>query len=190
MGAHIDAPGMGLFGATDFGGGMLAAALEEAEAKDAAFDSKGEGGAIATIVNQPPPAASAAAAAAAAAVPDAPLPGATMPGAVGPSPGPPGGRPPGYAVGTQAVGSASRGAMSLLASVGVAAAAGYLTKDPKVAAAGFLATGSALNLAHGQAASASPDPAARVDATWSTAASLVGLGLAAYLGYSHYKDRK
>jgi len=87
-------------------------------------------------------------------------------------------------------GSRSRAAGALLTSVGVGAGLGLYLKDPKAAAAGFLATGSLFNLAHGQTLSKSPAPEMRTEGLFTTGAAVVGLGIAAYFGYGIYKETK
>ena len=188
MGQHVDVPGMGILGGSDFSNGdMVLSAIEEADERHAAFDAEQIDGeaAVPRVVQQtsrtPMPSA-----AASSAVPDPAGPAAS---------GTPGGRPPGYAVGTQhpsqtGMGSASAAAGSLLASLGAAAGAGYYFKDPKAAAAGFLVTGSALNLYHGQSAAKDPNPAVAQEGTWSTVAAAIGLGLGCYLAYGVYKGSK
>lgn len=183
MGTHVDVPGMGILGSSDFANGdMVLSAIEEADERHAAFDAEQQGeAAIPRVAQQTSRAA------------DIPSPMVSaVPDPVGPttSAGPPGGRPPGYAVGTQHPGSASAAAGSLLASLGAAAGAGYYFKDPKAAAAGFLVTGSALNLYHGQSAAKDPNPAVAQEGTWSTVAAAIGLGLGCYLAYGVYKGSK
>lgn len=185
MGAHVDVPGMGILGGSDFSeGDMVLAAIEEADERHAAFEAEQEGsGAPLPLVAQGP--SRAPMPSAPSAVPDP----VGSPATGGPSI--PGGRPPGYAVGTQlGSGSASAAAGSLLASLGAAAGAGYYFKDPKAAAAGFLVTGSALNLYHGQSAAKNPNPAVAQEGTWSTVAAAIGLGLGCYLAYGVYKGSK
>lgn len=187
MGTHVDVPGMGILGGSDFSNGdMVLSAIEEADERHAAFDAEqqGEGVTIPRVAQQ-----SRSVSMPSAAAPPSPIPdpvGIAVPS----GPVPPGGRPPGYAVGTQHPGSASAGAGSLLASLGAAAASGFYFKDPKAAAAGFLVTGSALNLYHGQSAAKDPNPVVAQEGTWSTVAAAVGLGLGCYLAYGVYKGSK
>lgn len=186
MGTHVDVPGMGILGSSDFANGdMVLSAIEEADERHAAFDAEQQGEAAIPRVAQGPSRS--------VSMPSQQQAGSAIPDPVGVpvSSGPPGGRPPGYTVpGAMGGGSASAAAGSLLASLGAAAGAGYYFKDPKAAAAGFLVTGSALNLYHGQAAAKHPNPAVAQEGTWSTVAAAVGLGLGCYLAYGVYKGSK
>lgn len=169
----MDVPGLGSLGGGDFAGGPdLAMTLAEADEEDRKFDTKGQAPMSTVLEDASLPGQVG---------PSAALPPAALPPTGNPFP-PPGGRPPGYDT-SGGAGSPSRGAMSLLASAGSAAAAGYYFRDPRAAAAGFLVAGSALNLYHGKTEGGT-------EGTWSTAASLVGLGLGAYLAYQVTQGKK
>lgn len=177
MAHHADVPGMGILGGGDFSGSdMITLALEEADAKDAAFEASQNGdaplpliaGSGATSVPLPSPAA-------ALEVPD-PV------GAAGPAA--PGGRPPAASPWAASSGSASAATASLLASLAVGGAAGVYFRSPQAAAAGFLMAGSALNLRNSQQPTTNPQ-----ESTWASALAFVGLGLGGYLAYGVYKDK-
>ncbi len=217
---HLDAPDLGLFGSSPFGGGLTVTdAIQEADAHDAQFHASktqaaplpmvaGAGGGEGRMSPIPEfsmsaqPTTSFPSAGGGGGGPVTPSDGSNIvrpstlgPAAtLGPAPGltfaPEGGRPPGYAVPGQAQpGSASKAAVSLLACVAAAAASGFYFQSPKGAAAGFLATGAAFNLYQAKADAGSSNPAAKTDGIWAAAASLIGLGLAGYLGYSVYQER-
>lgn len=214
MAEHLDAPGMGLFGDSPFGGDATLssgiAELDDAQAEhDAAQRGGGRaGGELAPVAIAPVQTGGGGMPGAAPRYRAAPLPPVipqgdevSMPSMAADGPVPPGGRPPGYAVpgmpytlpnGTvgTAPGSSSKAAFSLLVCLAAAGAGGAYFKDVRGAAVGFLGTGAALNIIQGRSQSASPDPQVKQDGVWTTAASAIGLGIAAYLGYGLYKEHK
>lgn len=192
----------GLFSNTPFAGSdTLSDAIAEADEEDKRFKQEMAGGSSSTlptvIGGEPSRAASAStgvpslsSGGSSTTMPELP---SVIPNGSGAPPFPtgiPAGRPPGYAVpGYAAPGSSNKAALSLLTCVGVGAGAGVYFKDVRGAAVGFLASGALINLVRGRAETASPDPGTRQDAVWTNAASLIGLGIAAYLGYNLVKER-